>query len=87
MKLLDPTRDHEVIASPTKGPAYESDVRGAVAKQKSGRGARQGDDCTAIGTGITRDVEMAALKRELAIVRAERDLLREVATFFAKELS
>lgn len=38
-----------------------------------------------IGQGNTRDEEMAALKRELARVKKERDFLREAATFFAKE--
>jgi transposase len=35
------------------------------------------------GTGTPRD-ELARLKRELARVKRERDLLRETATFFAK---
>lgn len=37
------------------------------------------------GQGKPRDEEMAALKRELAKVKKERDFLREAATFFAKE--
>jgi transposase len=37
------------------------------------------------GKGVARDEEMAALKRELARVKKERDILREAATFFAKE--
>jgi len=37
------------------------------------------------GKGKPRDTEMAALKRELARVRKERDFLREAATFFAKD--
>ena len=36
------------------------------------------------GQGKPRDEEMAALKRELARVKKERDFLREAATFFAK---
>lgn len=36
------------------------------------------------GSGLTRDQEMAALKRELAQVRKERDFLREAAAYFAK---
>ena len=36
------------------------------------------------GQGKARDDEMAALKRELARVKKERDFLREAATFFAK---
>lgn len=36
------------------------------------------------GQGKPRDEEMAALKRELAQVRKERDFLREAAAFFAK---
>lgn len=39
------------------------------------------------GKGVARDEEMAALKRELARVKKERDFLREAATFFAKESS
>ena len=37
-----------------------------------------------VGTGTPRDEELARLKRELARVKKERDLLREAATFFAK---
>ena len=36
------------------------------------------------GQGTPRDEEMAALKRELARVRKERDFLKEAAAFFAK---
>lgn len=39
------------------------------------------------GTGTPRDEELAALKRELARVKKERDFLREAATFFARESS
>jgi len=38
------------------------------------------------GHGKARDEEMAALKRELARVRKERDFLKDAAAFFAKEL-
>lgn len=37
------------------------------------------------GTGRPRDEEVAALKRELARVKKERDFLREAATYFARE--
>ena len=37
------------------------------------------------GTGSPRDEEVAALKRELARVKKERDFLREAATYFARE--
>ena len=37
------------------------------------------------GNGRTRDQEMAALKRELAQVKKERDFLKEAATYFAKQ--
>ena len=37
------------------------------------------------GKGNARDEEMAALKRELARVKKERDFLKEAAAFFAKE--
>ena len=36
------------------------------------------------GTGVTRDQELSALKRELAQVKQERDFLREAAAYFAK---
>ena len=36
------------------------------------------------GTGFTRDQEVAALKRELAQVKKERDFLKEAAAYFAK---
>lgn len=39
------------------------------------------------GTGNARDEEVAALRRELARVKKERDFLREAATFFARESS
>jgi len=39
------------------------------------------------GSGKPRDEEVAALKRELARIRKERDFLREAATFFARESS
>jgi transposase len=38
------------------------------------------------GSGVPRDQE-AALKRELARVKKERDFLRDAAAFFAKESS
>ncbi len=37
------------------------------------------------GKGRTRDQDVAALKRELAQVKKERDFLREAATYFAKQ--
>jgi transposase len=37
------------------------------------------------GRGKPHDEEMAALKRELARVKKERDFLEEAAAFFAKE--
>ena len=37
------------------------------------------------GQGKPRNEETAALKRELARVKKERDFLREAATFFARE--
>ena len=36
------------------------------------------------GTGVSRDQEVSALKRELAQVTQERDFLREAAAYFAK---
>jgi transposase len=37
------------------------------------------------GAGTPRDQEVAALKRELAKVKKERDFLRDAAAFFARE--
>ena len=37
------------------------------------------------GSGVPRDQEILALKRELAKVKRERDFLRDAATFFARE--
>ena len=37
------------------------------------------------GPGNARDEEMAALRRELARVKKERDSLSEAAAFFARE--
>lgn len=45
--------------------------------------ANQGEAFT--GTGTARDQEVAALKRELAKVKKERDFLRDAAAFFARE--
>jgi transposase len=39
------------------------------------------------GSGNPRDEEIAALKRELARVKKERDFSREAAIFFARESS
>ena len=39
------------------------------------------------GSGVPRDQEMTALKRELARVNEERDSLRDAAAFFARESS
>lgn len=38
-----------------------------------------------LGKGMARDEELAALKRENAKLRKERDFLREAATFFASD--
>ncbi|SPJ31440.1 hypothetical protein TRM7615_04983 [Falsiruegeria mediterranea M17] len=38
------------------------------------------------GNGRSRDQEVAALKRELAQVKKERDFLKEAAAYFAKLL-
>lgn len=37
------------------------------------------------GAGVPRDQELAALKRELAQVKKERDFLKEAAAYFAKQ--
>lgn len=39
------------------------------------------------GSGVARDQELLALKRELAKVKKERDFLRDAAAFFARESS
>ncbi len=36
------------------------------------------------GTGVSRDQELSAVKRELAQVKQERDFLREAAAYFAR---
>ena len=36
------------------------------------------------GSGFSRDQEVAALKRELAQLKKERDFLREAAAYFAR---
>jgi len=38
------------------------------------------------GSGVSRDEELTALKRELTRVRKERDFLKEAAAFIAQEL-
>lgn len=37
------------------------------------------------GSGVARDQELLALKRELAKVKRERDFLRDAAAYFASE--
>ena len=37
------------------------------------------------GSGVARDREVLALKRELAKVKRERDFLRDAAAYFASE--
>ena len=37
------------------------------------------------GSGVARDQELLALKRELARVKRERDFLRDAAAYFASE--
>lgn len=49
------------------------------------REMEQEGDAAFRGQGKSRDEEMAALKRELARVKKERDFLKEAAAFFAKE--
>ena len=39
------------------------------------------------GSGVARDQELVALKRELARVKKERNFLRDAASFFARESS
>jgi len=46
------------------------------------------DDAPAFqGSGTARDQELAAVRRELARVKKERDFLRDAAAFFARESS
>lgn len=47
----------------------------------------RGDGKAFPGSGVARDQEMLALKRELAKVTKERDFLRDAAAFFARESS
>jgi transposase len=49
------------------------------------RRALKGDGKAFPGSGVARDQELLALKRELAKVKRERDFLRDAATFFAGE--
>lgn len=37
------------------------------------------------GSGVARDQELLALKRELGKVKRERDFLRDAAAYFARE--
>ncbi len=45
----------------------------------------EGDGRAFPGSGVARDQELLGLKRELAKVKRERDLLRDAAAFFASE--
>lgn len=51
------------------------------------RELESGKDKVFTGSGVPRDQEMAALKRELTRVKKERDFLRDAAAFFARESS
>lgn len=48
------------------------------------RELRQGATAAFVGNGRSRDEEMSQLRRELARVTKERDVLREAAAFFAR---
>jgi transposase len=45
----------------------------------------EGNEKAFPGSGIARDQELLALKRELARVKRERDFLRDAAAYFASE--
>ena len=45
----------------------------------------EGEDKAFPGSGVARDQELLALKRELAKVKRERDFLRDAAAYFASE--
>lgn len=49
------------------------------------RRALENDSGAFRGSGVARDQELLALKRELAKVKRERDFLRDAAAFFASE--
>lgn len=49
------------------------------------RELESGKDKAFPGAGTPRDQEVAALKRELAKAKKERDFLRDAAVFFARE--
>jgi transposase len=38
-----------------------------------------------VGQGVARDEELARLRRELALVKKERDFLKSAAAYFAKD--
>jgi transposase len=38
-----------------------------------------------VGNGVARDEELAQLRRELALVKKERDFLKSAAAYFAKD--
>ena len=38
-----------------------------------------------VGQGVARDEELAQLRRELALVKKERDFLKSAAAYFAKD--
>jgi len=45
----------------------------------------EGNEKAFPGSGVARDQELLALKRELARVKRERDFLRDAAAYFASE--
>lgn len=67
----------------------ELDVRPALlwewARKLDGRGTGQLDDSRRLGEGETLEDEVRRLRREVTVLRQEREFAKKAAAFFAKE--
>jgi transposase len=69
------------------GREIEEDLgigRGQIYRWRKGLSQESGNIRAFPGTGKPRDEELARLKRELAIVREERDILRKALAIFSR---
>ena len=74
-------------SSSKSGREIEDDLgigRGQIYRWRKQFEAEDGNIRAFPGTGNPRDEELARLKRELAIVREERDILRKAVAIFSR---
>jgi transposase-like protein len=74
-------------ASGKSGPEIEDDLgigRGQIYRWRRQLAEENGNIRAFPGTGRARDEELVQLKRELAIVREEREILRKAVAIFSR---